>query len=77
MAYHVSVFLVYESFDDVRTTVMHKCLTGRLHKSVKEGAELILNEFGDVLSMVLDIIFHHSGQDRAKGALIIKSILVP
>lgn len=77
VADHISVFLVQESFDDVRTSVVHKCLASWFHKSVEEGAELIFNELSDVLPMILDIIFQDSGQDRAKGTFIIKTVLVP
>lgn len=77
MTDHISVFLIQKTLDDMRSCIVHKGLTGRLHQPIKEGAKLIFNELGDIFPMILDIILHNSGQNRAKGTGIIEAILVP
>ena len=54
---------------------MRKGFASRLHKPIKKAAELILNHFGHIFPVVFYVVLHHSGQNSAQSALIIKTVI--
>ena len=75
VADHVWVLFVQETFDYVRACVVGEGFAGRLDESTKHRAKLVLNEAGDIFSMIDNIVLHNSGDDSTKRALIVKAVI--
>jgi len=68
------LLILKEGVDNDWPGVMNECLTSRLHNSVEQSAELVINELSEVFKVVPPVSFHDLQNYNAQCAAVVEPL---